>query len=146
MAAIARGANLHCLCEQKIDVGTELAETQSEARPLHSCDLEVLDPEGGHTWVDVRIVTARVVGDLDTQLIAAERQKLAEYGVRDDANAGIKGRLVPFIVEAHGRMSPRAKQFMQFIVRAKVAPLDSGPGTVVASCMEPCKVTDLAAN
>ena len=27
---------------------------------------------------------------------------------------------MPFILEAHGRMSPRAKELMQFLVRAKV--------------------------
>ena len=121
LAGIARGANLHCMCEQKLDIGAEALADPAEARPLHSCDLEILDPEGGHSWIDVRAVTHRALGDVDAQLIAAERQKLAEYGIRDDDLGGIKGRLVPFILEAHGRMSPRAKQLMQFLVRAKVA-------------------------
>ena len=45
LAMMARGANLHCMCEQKLDVGTEAIIESAEPRPLHSCDLECVSSQ-----------------------------------------------------------------------------------------------------
>ena len=110
-------SGFQCMTEQRTVVpdSQEVRNPEALPRSIHTCDLHMIDQQGGELWLDVRIVSTKHTGDLQTQLKAAERQKLTEYGLTPSSSPDVHGRLIPCILDAHGMMSPEACEILSYL-------------------------------
>ena len=115
---VSRASGMQVLSEQRVSPEILRDSHIHEARSVHTCDLQLLSPTGGEIWIDVRITSVRHVGEVTSQLRAAETQKLHEYGIKPSSHADIHGRLVPCIFESHGLMGAEALLLANHLVKA----------------------------
>ena len=120
VAQFARSAGLQTFVEQRNAFESQTDHPDHDVRALHTADIQLLDPQRGQCWIDLRLVTSSPHESMSSQLTKAERKKLAEYGIRSPPSLSLFDQLAPCVLESAGCLGDSARQTFAYLHRTKV--------------------------
>ena len=97
-------------------------DTPGDARSIHRADVRIIENDGRQLWVDVKVITTKPKVGIQHALCQAEVAKCKQYGQGPPERHMLHGRMIPFVVEAHGKLAPMAETITSYLItrQAKV--------------------------
>ena len=82
----------------------------------------LFENDGRQLWVDVKVITTKPRVGIQNALCQAEVAKCKQYGQGPPERHMLHGRMIPFVVEAHGKLAPMAETITSYLItrQAKV--------------------------
>ena len=92
------------------------------ARSIHRADVRIIENDGRQMWVDVKVITTKPRVGIKNALCQAEVAKCKQYGQGPPERHVLHGKMIPFVVEAHGKLAPVAETITSYLItrQAKV--------------------------
>ena len=119
IATAARQAGMAAVIEQNMALNPD---TPGDVRNLHRADVRIIENDGRQMWVDVKVITTKPKVGIKHALCQAEVAKCRQYGQGPPERHVLHGKMVPFVVEAHGKLAPMAETITSYLItrQAKV--------------------------
>ena len=119
LAQAARQAGMATVTEQNMTTG---ADTPGAVRSIHRADVRIIENDGRQLWVDVKIISTKPKVAIKSALCQAEVTKCKQYGQGPPERGVLRGKMVPFVAETHGKLAPMAATLTSFLItrQAKV--------------------------
>ena len=92
------------------------------ARTIHRADVRIIENDGKQMWVDVKVITTKPRVGIKNALCQAEVAKCKQCGQGPPERHVLHGKMIPFVVEAHGKLAPMAETITSYLItrQAKV--------------------------
>ena len=113
LAAAARQAGMAAVTEQNMTIESEAPGT---VRGIHRADVRMIENEGRQMWIDVKVTTTKPKVGIKHALCQAEVAKCKQYGQGPPERSVLHGRMIPFVVEAHGKLSSMAETIASYLI------------------------------
>ena len=119
IAAAARQAGMAAVLEQNMALNPD---TPGDVRSIHRADVRIIENDGRQLWVDVKVMTTKPKVGIKHALCQAEVAKCRQYGQGPPERHVLHGKMIPFVVEAHGKLAPMAETITSYLItrQAKV--------------------------
>ena len=119
IAAAARQAGMAAVIEQNMALDPD---TPGDVRSIHRADVRIIENDGRQLWVDVKVMTTKPKVGIKHALCQAEVAKCKQYGQGPPERHVLHGKMIPFVVEAHGKLAPMAETITSYLItrQAKV--------------------------
>ena len=119
IAAAARQAGMAAVIEQNMALEPD---TPGDVRSIHRADVRIIENDGRQLWVDVKVMTTKPKVGIKHALCQAEVAKCKQYGQGPPERHVLHGKVIPFVVEAHGKLAPMAETITSYLIarQAKV--------------------------
>ena len=119
IAAAARQAGMAAVIEQNMALNPD---TPGDVRSIHRADVRIIENDGQQLWVDVKVMTTKPKVGIKHALCQAEVAKCRQYGQGPPERHVLHGKMIPFVVEAHGKLAPMAETITSYLItrQAKV--------------------------
>ena len=85
-------------------------------RSIHRADVRIIENDGRQIWVDVKVITTKPGVGIKNALCQAEVAKCKQYGQGPPERHVLHGKMIPFVVEAHGKLAPMAETVTSYLI------------------------------
>ena len=90
-------------------------DTPGAVRGIHRADVRIIENDGRQLWVDVKVMSTKPKVGIKHALCQAEVAKCKQYGQGPPERSVLRGRMIPFVVEAHGKLAPMAETLTSYL-------------------------------